>query len=151
MDLKDLGVSPQTLKIFWKKFSKTFIKTQLHCVFREKYIELFQKYHGSAMVFYKSLGQAFSKACGVLGQRPKVLDKFIFFVLFVKIIGKVVWQPKIFIDFCLPYDIMNVYWKQKCVLLFRTHSVELIFRILFNLRSEILCQTAHSSIFHAIL
>ena len=78
-------------------------------------------------------------------------DKFIFFILFVKIIGKVVWQPKIFIDFCLPYDIMNIYWKQKCVLLFRTYSVELIFRILFNLRSEILCQTAHSSIFHAIL
>ena len=30
------------------------------------------------MVFYKSLGQAFSKACGVLGQCPKVFDKFIF-------------------------------------------------------------------------
>ena len=38
MELKDLGVSPQTLKIFWKKFSKTFIKTQLHCVFRNKII-----------------------------------------------------------------------------------------------------------------
>ena len=36
MELKDLGVSPQLPKIFWKKFSKTFIKTQLHCVFRDK-------------------------------------------------------------------------------------------------------------------
>ena len=31
--LKDLGVSPQTLKIFWKKFSKTFGKMQFHCIF----------------------------------------------------------------------------------------------------------------------
>ena len=30
--------------------------------------------------FDKSLGQAFLKACGVLGQRPKVLHKFIFFL-----------------------------------------------------------------------
>ena len=68
---------------------KLLSKRNYIAFFGKKYIELFQKYHGSAMVFYKSLGQAFSKACGVLGQRPKVLDKFIFMMLSVQKVSAV--------------------------------------------------------------
>ena len=40
--LKDLGVSPQTLKIFWKKFSKTFGKMQFHCIFCKSICDIFK-------------------------------------------------------------------------------------------------------------
>jgi hypothetical protein len=64
--------------IFWKKSSKTFVKTQLHCVFRGNIINYPKNTMTIVMVFDKSLGQAFSKACGVLGQRPKVFTNFNF-------------------------------------------------------------------------
>ena len=73
-----MGLCPTTLRFFEKNRVKLLSKRNYIAFFGKKYIELFQKYHGSAMVFYKSLGQAFSKACVGLGQRPKVLDKFIF-------------------------------------------------------------------------
>ena len=74
--IKTVGLCPTTLRFFEKNRVKLLSKRNYIAFFGKKYIELFQKYHGSAMVFYKSLGQAFSKACGVLGQRPKVLHKF---------------------------------------------------------------------------
>ena len=76
-----MGRCPNTPRFFEKNRVKLLSKRNYIAFFGKKYIELFQKYHGSAMVFYKSLGQAFSKACGVLGQCPKVLDKFIFIEL----------------------------------------------------------------------
>ena len=76
--IKTVGLCPTTLRFFEKNRVKLLSKRNYIAFFGKKYIELFQKYHGSAMVFYKSLGQAFSKACGVLGQRPKVFSKFIF-------------------------------------------------------------------------
>ena len=76
--IKTVGLCPTTLRFFEKNRVKLLSKRNYIAFFGKKYIELFQKYHGSAMIFYKSLGQAFLKACGVLGQCPKVLDKFIF-------------------------------------------------------------------------
>ena len=37
-------VSPQTLKIFWKKFSKTFGKMQFHCIFCKSICEAFKAF-----------------------------------------------------------------------------------------------------------
>ena len=44
MELKDLGVSPQTPKIFWKKFSKTFGKMQFHCIFCKSICDIFKAF-----------------------------------------------------------------------------------------------------------
>ena len=45
MELKDLWVSPQTPKIFWKKFSKTFGKMRFHCIFCKSICDIFKAFH----------------------------------------------------------------------------------------------------------
>ena len=87
MELKDLGVSPQpTRKFFEKNLVKLLSKRNYIAFFENPFAKLLKpsisgtailylvpKYRDLSRYFTKSLGQAFLKACGVLGQRPKVL------------------------------------------------------------------------------